>query len=143
MLDLGYVRPYQASKGHELWPRILGGEYRHLSREPSPVADNSRDGVTEDQNPIIARHPQHSNLLVAGGASYTYAKDLPDIGGAIVDTLNGNGRASFGWDQSLAQEGGHNQPALRSRFNFEELEREASQNIKVKHSRETTSQYLI
>lgn len=99
--------------------------------------------MTEDQNPIIARHPQHPNLLVAGGASYTYAKDLPEIGGAIVDTLNGNGRVSFGWDQSLAQEGRHNQPALRSRFNFEELEREASQNIKVKHSRETSSQYFI
>ena len=143
MLVLGYVRPYQVSKGHELWQRILGGENRHLSRWPSPVADNGRDGVTEDQNPIIARHPQHPNLLVAGGASYTYAKDLPEIGVAIVDTLNGNARASFGWDQSLAQEGGHNQPALRSRFNFEELECEASKNIKVKHSRETSSQYFI
>lgn len=99
--------------------------------------------MTEDQNPIIARHPEHPNLLVAGGASYTYAKDLPEIGAAIVDTLNGNQRASFGWDKSSAQQSGHNQPALRAHSNFEELEREASQNIKVKHSREALSEYFI
>ena len=56
----------------------------------------------QDQNPIITRHPQHPNLLVVGGASYTYAKDLPKIGVAIVDTLNENERDSFRWDKSLA-----------------------------------------
>ena len=99
--------------------------------------------MTEDQNPIIARHPQHPNLLVAGGASYTYAKDLPEIGAAIVDTLNGNARASFEWDKPSPQESGHNQPALRAYSNFEELEREASRNSKVKHLRETLSEYFI
>jgi len=140
---LGYVRLYLASKAHGFRQRILGGESHHLSRWPFSVANDSRDGVTEDQNPIIARHPQHPNLLVAGGASYTYAKDLPEIGVAIVDTLNGNERASFAWNKSSAQEGGHNQPALRAHFDFEELERKASQNSKVKHSRETLSEYFI
>ncbi len=143
MLVLGYVRLYQASKAHESRPRILGGEGYQLSHWPSSVADDSRDGVTEDQNPIIARHPQHPNLLVAGGASYTYAKDLPEIGVAIIDTLNGNERASFAWNKSSAQEGGHNQPALRAHLDFEELERKAFQNSQVKHSKETLSEYFI
>lgn len=107
------------------------------------LADDSRDGVTEDQNPIIARHPQHPNLLIAGGASYTHAKDLPEIGVAVVDTLNGNETASYGWAKSPTQKGGHNQPALRAHRDFEELEREASQNIQVKHWRETGSECFI
>lgn len=67
--------------------------------------------MTEDQNPIIARHPRHLNLVLAGGGSYTYAKDLPGIGAAVVEALNGKMRAAFKWDKETAMEGRHSADA--------------------------------
>jgi len=59
--------------------------------------DNDRDGVTEDQNPIIARHPNYANLLIACEASYTYAKDRPHIGLVVAGLLKGDEAVPFGW----------------------------------------------
>ena len=122
---------------------ILGGEDNYPSHLSSCITDIHRDGVTDDQNPIIARHPQHQNLLIAGGASYTHAKDLPEIGLAIVDTLNGKGTASFGWARSSMPQGSHNQPALLAHMDFEELEHQASQSAEVERWKESGSECYI
>ncbi|KAL2144205.1 hypothetical protein VTI28DRAFT_9496 [Corynascus sepedonium] len=47
------------------------------------------DGVTETQDPIIARHPQFENLVCAAGGSFNRAKDLPTIGDTVADVLSG------------------------------------------------------
>jgi hypothetical protein len=48
-----------------------------------------RDGVTATQDPLIAKHPQFPNLTCVAGGSYNRAKDLPTIGGTVVDVLSG------------------------------------------------------
>ena len=111
--------------------------------QPPRVTDENRDGVTDDQDPIIARHPGHPNLVIAGGASYTHAKDVPEIGLAIVDALNGKDTASFGWTKSPLQKGSENQPALRASHNFEDLERRASTSSQIQQWRESGSEYVI
>lgn len=47
-----------------------------------------RDGVTETQDPIIAKHPQYQNLTCAAGGSFNRAKDLPTIGNIVAKVLS-------------------------------------------------------
>ena len=108
------------------------------------MADHCRDGVTDDQKPIITRHPQHPNLVIAGGGSYTHAKDLPDIGQIVVEVLNGTrNHSQFGWGESSSDRCLANQPALRTDLIFDDLEFEASQDERVQRWKETTPDWNI
>lgn len=96
------------------------------------MADRLRDGVTGDQKPIITRHPKCPNLVIAGGGSYTHAKDLPRIGQLVVDVLNGVAiNTKFGWAGSSDHKDFHNQPLLQTNSNFKDLELEASRDERV------------
>lgn len=57
--------------------------------DPCALPNISRAGVTGNQKPIIARHPDHINLVIAGGGSYTHAKDLPYIGRVVTEVVQG------------------------------------------------------
>lgn len=117
---------------------------RTISYWAVTMTDDRRDGVTEDQKPIIARHPKCPNLLIAGGASYTHAKDFPNVGRTVSNTLNGyETHASFGWDPPSAHRCFDNQPALRTGANFEDLELEASKDERVQLWKETRSDWII
>ncbi len=108
------------------------------------MADHCRDGVTEDQKPIITRHPQHPNIVLAGGCSYTHAKDLPDIGQTVQEVLDGmKNHTQFGWAESSSYKRFDNQPALRTDLNFRELELEASKDERVQRWRGTSSDWSI
>ena len=90
-----------------------------------------RDGVTQDQRPLITRHPHFRNLLIAGGGSYTHAKDLPLIGKSIAKlALDPQACSPYGWEKEKADEQ-HNQPALSTMVTFEELETKASKDPRV------------
>ena len=100
--------------------------------------------MTEDQKPIITRHPNHPNLVVAGGSSYTHPKDLPGIGRIILEVLDGTMKhTQFGWAESSAHECYDNQPALGTDLKFEDLEIEASRENQVQHWKETRSDWSI
>jgi len=95
--------------------------------------------VTTDQKPIITRHPKHPNLTIAGGGSYTHAKDLPYIGRIIVEVVNGSkNHPQFGWAESFADRSFDNQPALRTDLNFRDLELKASEAERVQRWKENT-----
>lgn len=89
---------------------------------------SQRDAVTEDQTPLIARHPDHNNLLIASGGSYTRAKDFPTIG-RIID----NPSEEFGWNSSINEEKmEHNQPLLLTSDLFSDLNDAAARNPEVR-----------
>ena len=78
--------------------------------------------------------------MIAGGGSYTHAKDLPYIGQIVVEVLKGTkNHTQFGWDESSTQKSFDNQPALRTDLNFRDLELEASKDKRVQRWRETRS----
>lgn len=87
--------------------------------------------MTQDQRPLIARHPHFRNLLIAGGGSYTHAKDLPLIGkGAAKLAHDPEACGPYGWEQDEAG-GHHNQPALSTTITFDELNLQASKDPRV------------
>ena len=97
-------------------------------------AETFRDSVTEDQNPLIARHPNHPNLFIAGGGSYTHAKDLPQVGQLVRDVLNGVGvDIRYQWINASLSTGLHNQPALKSMATFIDLDSQASRDENVQY----------
>lgn len=101
--------------------------------DPGALPNGFRDGVTGNQKPIIARHPDHTNLVIAGGGSYTHAKDLPYIGRVITDVVQGTEiHSQFGWDQSHDEKHLDNGPALYTDLLFDDLELEASRDQRVK-----------
>lgn len=107
------------------------------------LADGQRDGVTDDQKPIITRHPNHPNLIVAGGASYTHAKDLPTIGLTVSDTVNGKeSHASYGWAASSPHKDLDNQSALRTTLEFRDLELEATKDKRVQDWKKTRPDWI-
>lgn len=109
-----------------------------LLEDPGALPNTSRDGVTGNQKPIIARHPDHNNLIIAGGGSYTHAKDLPYIGRFITDVVQGiEIHSQFGWDNSHAGKHLDNQPALCTDLLFDDLELEASRDQRVKDWKES------
>lgn len=82
--------------------------------------------MTSTQTPLITVHPEISNLTIAGGGSYNYAKDAPSIGRTIIETAQGD-RGDYGWD--LPKDGDlGNQPHLLTHNNFLELEKEAAED---------------
>ncbi|KAF1949669.1 hypothetical protein CC80DRAFT_484052 [Byssothecium circinans] len=85
------------------------------------------DGVTETQDPIIARHPQFRNLVCAAGGSFNRAKDLPTIGSIVADVLSGQ-RVSdrYSWEPKTKYSH-RNQPHLVGRGDFATMEKEAQQ----------------
>lgn len=103
-------------------------------KNPDALLNNSRDGVTGNQKPIIVRHPDHTNLVIAGGGSYTHAKDLPYIGRIITEVMQGTEiHSQFGWDDTHAEQHLDNQPALCTDLFFDDLELEASRDQRVKN----------
>ncbi len=142
----GCGRGYQTSRGvvRESSQCIHGGETKRCISSTDTVANRCRDGVTEDQKPIITRHPQHSNLVIAGGGSYTHAKDLPYIGQIVVEVLDGTkNHTQYGWAESSPHKCFDNQPALRTNLKFGDLELEASKDVRVQRWRETSSDWSI
>ena len=101
--------------------------------DTDPLPYCFRDGATVNQNPIIARHPDHANLVIAGGGCFTYAKDLPYIGRVITEVVQGTEIPSqFGWGELAAGKHLDNQPALHTKPLFNDLELEASRDQRVK-----------
>ncbi|KAK4040369.1 hypothetical protein C8A01DRAFT_15738 [Parachaetomium inaequale] len=84
-----------------------------------------RDGVTETQDPIIARHPEFQNLVCAAGGSFNRAKDLPTIGGVVADVLGGRPVSDrYGWEPKT-RDSHHDHPHLVGRGDFATMEKEA------------------
>lgn len=82
--------------------------------------------------------------MIAGGGSYTHAKDLPYIGQIVVEVLNETKNyTQFGWDELSAHDAFDNQPALRTDLNFWDLELEASNDERVQRWKETRSDWSI
>lgn len=91
-------------------------------------ANRRSDGVTGNQAPLIASHPALSNLLVAGGGSYTRAKDLPTNGAYVANLLNGGEVPSrFSWDDLAST--GQDHPHLVPKTDFAFLEAEARKDL--------------
>lgn len=53
---------------------------KNILHDPRLQANRCMDGVTGSQKHNIVRYPEHCNLIVADGGSYTHAKDIPYIG---------------------------------------------------------------
>ena len=103
-----------------------------------------RDGVTGNQKPIIVRHPHHPNLVIAGGGSYTHAKDIPYIGRIVTEVLRGTETyGEFGWEESSADKDLDNQPALYTDRVFADLELEAGKEPRVMSWKEGLSDWII
>jgi hypothetical protein len=104
-----------------------------------------RDGVTQDQTPLISWHPKHENLGIAWGASYTRAKDLPIIGRMIFDILFLDHQpGEFGWYSApIEDKVQHNQPHLLATDHFEDLEKEAAKDEAVQIFRKEGPDYCV
>jgi hypothetical protein len=92
-----------------------------------------RDGVTEDQTLLISWHPDHGNLGMAWGASYTHGKDLPIIG-RIIDQILLHDKPSeeFGWlSASSIGSVPHNQPLLWTDRLFSDMNDDATRDREV------------
>ena len=94
-----------------------------------------RDGMNDNQKPLISRHPRYSNLTLACVGGYNRAKFIVSLGREIVEVANGSrSRESHGWD-SVQQPEQCDQRVLLSNRNFEDLEQEAAGDPVVKHWR--------
>ncbi|KAK3906019.1 FAD dependent oxidoreductase [Staphylotrichum tortipilum] len=86
------------------------------------------DGVTETQDPIIARHPQFQNLVCAAGGSFNRAKDLPTIGSIVADVLGGQDVSErYSWEPET-RHSHRNHSHLVARGDFATMEKEAQQH---------------
>lgn len=87
-----------------------------------------RDAMAPRQVPYITRHPQYSNLTIAGGGSYTYGKDLPTIGQSIVEAAEAQLKEAsmqrHGWQRSEDFNEPDSQPLLSTGQAYETLEKE-------------------
>jgi hypothetical protein len=95
---------------------------------------SARDGVTEDQTPLISWHPEHPNLAVALGASFTHAKDFPIAGSTIDEILfQKNPSEEFGWFSTPGKDRiQHNQPLLLTKNLFTDLNDIAAMDEEVR-----------
>ncbi|KAL2020057.1 hypothetical protein VTK56DRAFT_8960 [Thermocarpiscus australiensis] len=85
------------------------------------------DGVTETQDPIIARHPQFQNLVCAAGGSFNRAKDLPTIGSIVANVLSGQQVSDrYSWEPKTKYSH-RDHSHLVGRGDFASLEKEAQQ----------------
>jgi len=110
---------------HKYYPELEGAEI---------VAKEVHwDGVTEDQTPLISWHPEHGNLAVGWGASYTRAKDLPIVGRMIHEVLfQGNVSEEYAWLSTPNEDKiQHHQPLLLTKKLFTDLNEEAAMNEEV------------
>ncbi|KAI0388558.1 FAD dependent oxidoreductase [Xylariaceae sp. FL0594] len=88
------------------------------------------DGVTQTQVPLLARHPEYSNLVCAAGGSFNRAKDLPTLGGYIVDLLaEVQIPDQYGWSPGVTLSRS-DQPRLVGRGDFTVMEKAAEQERK-------------
>jgi len=86
------------------------------------------DGVTETQDPIIARHPQFQNLVCAAGGSFNRAKDLPTIGSIIANVLGGQPVSDrYSWEPETKYSH-RDHSHLVGRGDFAAMEKEAQQH---------------
>lgn len=89
----------------------------------------SRDGLTETHDPIVAKHPDLSNLVLAAGGSFNRAKDLPTIGSIVADVLGGKSvHDRYGWQPKL-QDSHHDEPNLLSQGDFTAMEEQAKADM--------------
>lgn len=77
--------------------------------------------------PLICKHPEVANLVVAGGGSYNHAKDAPGIGRRILDAVKGPGDPACGWNSTSSSTSGV-QAHLMTQSNFPDLEQEAARD---------------
>ena len=79
----------------------------------------------------ITRHPQYSNLTIAGG-SYTHGKDLPTIGQSIIEAAEGKLKEAsmqrHGWQRSENFSEPDSQPLLSTGQAYETLEKDAREH---------------
>lgn len=89
------------------------------------------------QVPYITRHPQYSNLTIAGGGSYTHGKDLPTIGQSIVKAAEGQLQEAsmhrYGWERKEDLSEPDSQPLLSTGPTYEALEKEAREHYERIH----------
>jgi hypothetical protein len=60
------------------------------------------------------------NVTIAGGGSFNYAKDAPEIGATIVSVMDGHPEDAYSWEPHV--DGGENQPHIITERTFGELE---------------------
>ncbi len=110
---------------------LLTGE-NTIPNNPPHLTYTYRDGITSNQKPIITRDPECTNLVIAGGGSYTHAEDLLSIGRIVTEVLHGTeSHCQFGWDESSAGAHLDNRPASHTDLLFDDLELEASRDQRV------------
>lgn len=103
-----------------------------------------RDAVTGDQTPVISWHPDHGNLGIGCGASYTRGKDLLIIGETIYKTLFDTPSEEFGWNSPpIKDKAQHNQPLLLTDELFSDLNENAARNEEVQELMEQGSVHYI
>ena len=104
-----------------------------------------RDGVTEDQTPLISWHPEYDNLGIAWGASFTRAKDFPIIGRTIYEILFlGHPSEEYGWNAKPSEDKSqHNQPHLLTDDYFETLDKMAATNEDVQRLKQQDPPYYL
>lgn len=92
----------------------------------------TREGMTKGQNLMIAQVPSDPSTIYFQGLSYTNAKGLPDLGLEVVSILNGTEiYPSHGWSPIQDAQRRDNQPLLRPRGTFEELNERAKVHPEV------------
>lgn len=104
-----------------------------------------RDGVTEDQTPLISWHPKHANLGIAWGASFTRAKDFPIIGRTIYEILIlGRPSGEYGWNSKPTEDKiQHNQPHLLTSDTFEKLDEKAATDVDAQKLKQQGPPYYL
>ena len=140
MLGSGYVDLFLVLQGQDSDQSTRTGT-SNIKAIPD-FANLSRDGVTDDQKPLIARHPKHANLTIAGGGSYTHAKDLPYIGRLVLEVVH-NIDSQHRWDDPSLSTCFENQPMLKATTEFKDLDLAASKIDGVQHWKLDRSDFYI
>jgi hypothetical protein len=95
-----------------------------------------RDGITQTQDPLISRHPGYNNLVIAGGGSYTRAKDLPTLGKNVLNAISGDPTPDYCWNVVGKSALHSDQPLLLPKGNFKDLEAAAMNDPEVREWRQ-------
>jgi hypothetical protein len=96
-------------------------------------SNTTRDGMTEGENPLIAKDPNDPSTILVHGLSYTCAKGLPYIGVEVTSTATGDPELHpcHGWSPDQDPLHWDNQPSLRPRGAFGALNEKAKEHPEV------------
>lgn len=89
--------------------------------------------MTEGENPLIAKDPLDPSTIIFHGLSYTHAKGLPHLGVEVVSIARDGPELypSHGWSPEQDPRRRDNQPSLRPRGTFKDLNEKAKEHPEV------------